>query len=162
MSQSFLMRKALHIQQTKSPNIPMKARPVLLLPSLALLLLFGCSSPEARIKSHQSTFNSLSPEDQGKVRGGHVDVGFTQEMVQMALGDPDRRYTRTTANGSSEVWAYRDHAPRFSLGVGVGGGSGGVGGGVGVATGGGDQRDDKVRLIFENGRVSAIERSGGK
>jgi hypothetical protein len=44
----------------------------------------------------------------------------------------------------------------------VGGGSGGVGGGVGVATGGGDQRDDKVRLIFENGRVSAIERSGGK
>ncbi|HEU5081626.1 MAG TPA: hypothetical protein VFT72_20605 [Opitutaceae bacterium] len=134
------------------------------LASLTVLLvgaiLCGCSTPDSRIKDHQAAFAALSPEDQGRIRGGKIDVGYTPEMVLMALGDPDRKYTRTTAKGTAEVWAYRDKGPRLAIGVGVGGGSGHVGGGVGVATGGGDQRDDKVRVIFDNGRVSAIERSG--
>lgn len=79
----------------------------------------------------------------------------------MALGDPDRRYTRTTAQGTSEVWAYRDRAPRISLGLGIGGGGGSTAVGAGVGLTSGDRADDRVRVIFEQGRVSAIERKGG-
>lgn len=128
---------------------------------LAIAALSGCSSPDSRIKAHASTFNRLSSEDQGKIRGGRVEVGFTEEMVEMALGKPDRRYTRTTAEGSSEVWAYRDRSPRVSLGFGVAGGSGSTGMGAGVGLSSGDQRDDRVRIVFQNGRVSLIERRGG-
>ncbi len=122
----------------------------------------SCSSPDSRIRAHQSTFNSLSAVDQGKIRGGRVEIGYTEEMVLMALGDPDRRYTRTTEQGTSQIWAYQDRAPRVSLGFGIGGGGGstGVGGGVGISTG--DRRDDRVRIIFERGRVSGIEKRGEK
>ena len=33
-------------------------------------------------------------------------VGFTPEMVRLALGDPDRIFTRTDANGVNEAWSY--------------------------------------------------------
>ncbi|PTY03161.1 hypothetical protein DB347_22020 [Opitutaceae bacterium EW11] len=126
---------------------------------VALTAVFSaCSTTDSRISKHQAAFDALSPEDRGKVRGGHVDLGFTQEMVQMALGEPDRRYTRTTDQGSHEVWAYRDRGPSFSIGLGVGSGgrTSAVGAGVGVTTG--DRSDDKLRIVFQNGRVAAIER----
>lgn len=156
------MRSAIPLQQTKFRETHMKTVPSLLLLGLIAAVFSACSSPDSRIKDHQSTFSQLSAEDQGKIRGGHVDIGFTEEMVTMALGEPDRRYTRTTAQGTTDVWAYRNRAPRVSLGFGIGGGGGstGVGAGVGVSTGG-DQADDRVRIVFEHGRVTAIEKKGG-
>ena len=136
------------------------SRFVLLAPLFALACLAGCSSPDSRIKSHQATFDALPAETQTKIRAGKIEVGFTPEMVLMALGEPDRRYTRTSEKGQSEVWAYRDKGPAFSIGLGVGGGSGrsGVGGGVGVSTGG-DRAEDKMRVVFEGGKVVATETS---
>ncbi len=139
----------------------MKTILLVLILGLAAAGFSACSSPDNRIKSHQSAFDNLSPQDQGKIRGGQVEVGFTEEMVVMALGEPDRRYSRTTAEGTTDVWAYRDRAPRISLGLGIGGGGGstGVGAGVGLSTGG-DRSDDRLRIVFAQGRVSAIERRG--
>ncbi len=95
---------------------------------------------------------------QEKVQAGKVDLGFTQEQARMALGNPDRTYTRTTNDGTSEVWAYQDRSPRFGfgLGVGSGGGSSSYGGGVAMSTGG-NRDDDALRVVFEGGRVSALE-----
>src|SRR5688500_2094501 len=99
------------------------------LPVFALVCVAACASTGARIKSNQATFDALPAATQAKIREGKVDVGFTQTMVVMALGKPDRQYTRTTQAGQSEVWAYRDRGPAFSFGVGVGGGGhSGVGG----------------------------------
>lgn len=123
--------------------------------------LSACSSPDSRIKEHAATFSALPSETQGKIRGGHVDIGFTQEMVVMALGEPDRRYSRTTSEGTSEVWAYRDRSPRVSLGFGIAGGSHSSGVGAGVGLSSGDHAEDRVRIIFAQGRVTAIERRGG-
>ncbi|OAM87936.1 hypothetical protein OH491_09125 [Termitidicoccus mucosus] len=122
------------------------------------LLSTGCSTRDGRIKKNQTAFDALPAEEQANIRAGKVGIGYTPEMVTMALGKPDRVYNRTTANGAVEVWAYRSKAPAFSFGVGVGGGGGStaVGTGVGVTTGG-DQSDDKVRVVFEGGKVSAIE-----
>jgi len=126
-----------------------------------VLVVAGCSTTDSRIKDRQATFDASGPELQAKIRAGKVEVGFTSEQVLMALGKPDRQYTRTTAKGTTDIWAYADHRPKFSFGVGVVGGGGGtmVGSGVAIGTGG-DRDDDRLRVILEGGRVVAIEMSG--
>jgi len=126
---------------------------------LALLLAAGCSTPDSRVRSHQAEFESWPADVRQKVKAGQIEVGFTPAMVRVALGDPDRSYQRTTAKGSSEVWSYDDKGPAFSIGLGLGTsrGSSAYGGGVAV---GNDAfaRDEILRVIFEGGNVSAIER----
>jgi hypothetical protein len=72
----------------------------------AAVLLSSCSTPESRIRENPELFAQLSPQDQDLIRHGKVAVGFTAEMVRLALGEPDRLTTRTTGNGTSEVWHY--------------------------------------------------------
>jgi hypothetical protein len=123
-----------------------------------VLIVAGCSTTDSRIKNHQAAFDAEPPAVQAKIRAGQIDIGFSPEQVTMALGKPDRSYTRTTARGTSEIWAYEDHKPAFSFGVGVAGGGGStmVGSGVAVSTGN-DRFDDKLRVVFEGGRVTAVE-----
>jgi hypothetical protein len=123
-------------------------------------VLGGCSTTDSRIKNHQEAFNAAPPAVQEKIRAGQVEIGFTQEQVLMALGNPDRQYTRTTASGTTDIWAYEDHKPSFSFGVGMVGGGGGTMVGSGVAVGTGDRRDDKLRVILSGGRVVALESRG--
>lgn len=127
---------------------------------LLVALACGCSTTSSRIQKNQQLFDTLPADAQANIRAGKVAIGYTPEMVQMALGDPDRRYTRTSEHGSSEVWAWASKAPAISFGVGIGGGGGrtGVGTGVGITTGG-DRSDDKIRVIFEGGKVTAMEQS---
>jgi hypothetical protein len=125
---------------------------------LAALAFAGCSTVDSRIARDQPVFDSWPTAVQQKVRAKQVDLGFTPAQVFMALGEPDRKYTRTTAQGTTEVWAYRDNRPAFSFGFGFGsaGGSSAYGAGVGVTTGG-DRYDDKLRVIFADGKVTALE-----
>jgi hypothetical protein len=82
----------------------MKKIPLLL--ALFGLILAGCSTPESRIKENPQIFSQLTQEEQQLIRDGKVGIGFTPEMVKLAIGDPDRIITRTDANGTSEVWSY--------------------------------------------------------
>lgn len=68
--------------------------------------LAGCATPDYRIKKHPEMFAAFPPEVQAKVRQGQVDLGFTPDMVFIALGEPARKYTRRTTGGVNEVWAY--------------------------------------------------------
>jgi hypothetical protein len=122
-------------------------------------LITACSTPASRIENKQAVFDSYPPEVQNRIRAGDVSVGFYPEQVTMALGKPDRIYSRQTEAGTSEIWAYRESTPALSLGLGGFGfgGNSGVGGGVGVATGGND--DEKVRVVFANGQVVSVERT---
>lgn len=122
-----------------------------------LLSVTACSSVDSRVKDHQGAFATWPADVQEKVRAGKVEMGFTREMVEVALGKPDRQASRTTDRGAAEVWIYADKGPRFSIGLGVGSsrGSTGVGGGV---TLGDDFRDEEnMRVIFDGNVVSAIE-----
>lgn len=130
-----------------------------LVPLLCALGLAACATPASRISSQQGTFDSYPPEVQEKIRAGQVGIGFTPEQVRMALGDPSDRYSRQTERGESEVWAYRDFKPGLSFGLGTfSGGSTSVGGGIGIGTGGGNA-EDKLRVTFEGGRVTAVEQT---
>jgi hypothetical protein len=140
----------------------MKTRLSLALLSLATLLAAGCSTVDSRIAKNRDAFNTWPPAVQDKVVQGKIDIGFTAEQVRVALGEPDRVWTRTTADGTSQVWSYRDRGPRFGFGVGVGMGSfghrGGSFGSIGLGTGTGYHDDEKMGVVFDpSGRVSSIE-----
>jgi len=139
-------------------NSPMR-HPILLFATGLLVLFFSaCSTPDKRISDRRAEFEKYPPDIQQKIRAGQVNVGFTQEMVLMALGEPARRFTRKTEAGDTEVWSYHDNSPQFSFGFGVGSSSrhSAVGGGVGVTTGGYDP-DEKVRVEFRSGVVTAVD-----
>ncbi|MDB6128256.1 MAG: hypothetical protein JWM35_2152 [Verrucomicrobia bacterium] len=135
----------------KNPIFPIAA-------GLLLLFTAACSTPRSRISSNQSQFDTWPADIREKVRAGHVEVGFDMPMVRMALGEPDRRFTRTTNRGTSEVWGYFDHGPKFSFGIGVGSSHRGSAVGGAVAVGDDGFTDEEVmRVIFESGRVAAVE-----
>lgn len=72
----------------------------------AVLLLAGCTSVDRRIEANQALFNSLSAEQQELVKQGRVGIGFTKDMVLLAMGQPDRTWVRTDARGAGETWSY--------------------------------------------------------
>ena len=78
----------------------------------ALLLvasLIGCATPKSRIQRNQELFDTFPPDIQEKIRAGEVDLGFDQDMVSIALGKPDREYTRRTQDGTVSIWSYTQH-----------------------------------------------------
>lgn len=87
----------------------MKKLPISLVVAFVLLALAGCSSPASRIKKEPEAFARLAPEQQELIKQGKVALGFDQEMVKLALGDPDRVRTRLDSTGKTEVWHYTTH-----------------------------------------------------
>ena len=130
-----------------------------ILPCLLLVaVLTACSTPQSRIDSNRAVFDKFPAEVQEKVRAGRVDVGFTVEMVRIALGEPARQMTRKTDKGEVEVWIYTDDKPQFSIGLGVGSGGyhGGTAMGVSTSTGG-YEPDERTRVEIRNGLVESVE-----
>lgn len=84
---------------------------------ILLSVLAGCISAqqirEMRIRNNQELFNTFTADNQEKVRAGQIDIGFSQDMVQMAWGAPDRIYMRTSAAGTATVWSYTIFQPHI-------------------------------------------------
>jgi outer membrane protein assembly factor BamE (lipoprotein component of BamABCDE complex) len=125
---------------------------------LVALALAGCSTPSSRIANNRAAFDLMSPDAQRLIQAGRIDIGFTPEMVTLALGEPAHRFLRKTTTGDTEVWVYHDNKPQISIGIGgVSAGShSAVGGGVGISTGGYDP-DERVRVEFSGGKVVTID-----
>ena len=73
---------------------------------ILLGLLAGCATPDARIKRNRALFDALPAESQALIKEGKVAIGFTPDMVRLAVGDPDQRWVRTDAKGQTEMWSY--------------------------------------------------------
>jgi hypothetical protein len=71
-------------------------------------LLTACSTPDSRIRKNQEVFDTFPPEVKEQVRAGQIDLGFNEDMVDIALGKPDRMYNRRTERGMSTIWSYTD------------------------------------------------------
>ena len=76
--------------------------------ALVAALLVGCSTPASRIRKNPALFGTFPPDVQEKVKQGKIEVGFTKDMVLMALGRPQRIATRTTQADKTVVWSYTD------------------------------------------------------
>ena len=79
---------------------------ILVLIAAGVLALTGCSTVKSRIEEKQALFNSLDPQAQARIRQGLIDVGYTTDMVYIALGKPDEVKERTTGEGNETTWIY--------------------------------------------------------
>ena len=126
----------------------------------AAILLSACAiTPTQRIERNRAAFDALPAEQQQKAREGTVGIGFDPAAVRIAYGEPDRIVERETAEGNSEVWVY--YAAVSGLGS-----SAYCGPGVGyygynyycrpvIAP---TQYEERSRIVFKDGKVSALER----
>jgi outer membrane protein assembly factor BamE (lipoprotein component of BamABCDE complex) len=132
---------------------------------LALAAATGCASPGWRIRRNQEMFQSFPQDVQQKVRKGTIELGYTRDMVFIAMGRPHRVYERVTDAGAAEIWAYvgvrfgahlvpvdtsyvyrdRDGEPHLAHGW------------TFVDAGGSDEYET-LRVEFQNDKVKAIER----
>lgn len=71
-----------------------------------LMALSACATPDARIRRNQAVFDALGAAEQALIKEGKVAIGFTPEMVKLAVGAPDQRWMRTDAAGRFEIWSY--------------------------------------------------------
>jgi hypothetical protein len=131
---------------------------------LLLLLLAGCASPARRIEKNQELFDSFPVATQARIRGGKIDLGFTEDMVRIALGDPQRMLVRRTATDTRDIWLYldtiqqyeRQHADIDGLSL-YGPNGGGAVGGTAWFNVLQEKEILKMRTEFKDGRVVAIE-----
>ncbi|HEY4302354.1 MAG TPA: hypothetical protein VGM73_15890 [Candidatus Didemnitutus sp.] len=125
---------------------------------LAALVLAACSTPSSRIASNRAAFDQMSPDARRLIEAGRIDIGFSPEMVTLALGEPAHRFMRKSTTGDTEVWVYHDNKPEISIGIGgvSAGRHSAVGGGLGISSGGYDP-DEKLRVEFSGGKVVTID-----
>jgi len=131
---------------------------------LLLALLAGCASPAQRIKKNQELFDSFPVATQARIRGGKIDLGFTADMVRIALGEPQQMRVRRTATDTLNIWLYidtiqkyeRQHADIDGLSL-YGPNGGGAIGGTAWFNVLQEKETLKIRAEFKNGRVVAIE-----
>lgn len=136
-----------------------------------LLALAGCNTIDNRISEKQDVFNRLDPQTQDKIRQGIVNIGYTEDMVYIALGPPDARHQKVTAKGDETTWIYKTYYEQFE----------------GVEHVGyrrvvffdpadhvyhiyyepvstpvySEHEEDNIRVTFANGKATAIEQSKG-
>lgn len=92
----------------------MKTRLALVLATAAMLLAAGCESArESRIRRNPHIYNQLHPEDQYRIQQGMIDLGYTPDMVYLALGAPDERREILTADGVRQTWIYSTYYERY-------------------------------------------------
>ena len=117
--------------------------------------LGACSTPSSRIAKDPARFQSYPQQAQTSIRAGKAEVGFTQDMVRMALGAPDRVYRRTTAQGESIVWAYTQRGiETASVFLDPSQNAGGTPQGTIVT----QPAEERLRVVFEDGKAVSIER----
>lgn len=78
-----------------------------------LLFVAGCETVDKRIAENPQLFASLDAATQNKIKQGIIDIGYTEDMVYLALGAPDQKREARTANGAQTVWVYSTYFERY-------------------------------------------------
>ena len=134
---------------------------------LAALALAGCNTIDQRIDRKSAVFGALPAVEQARLREGKIAVGDTQDMVYIAMGDPNRRIEKRTAAGIQTAWIYRTYYETYD-GVDFAGyrrraffdprtGRRFVSAEPCYVDVYREEAEDSLRVVFENGRVSVIE-----
>jgi hypothetical protein len=127
--------------------------------ALSIALISGCSTTNQRITENQSQFNSYTAAEKRLIRSGEIAVGFDEDQVRMALGDPSHIRSDTRSSGTRYIWEYNELKPDYNIFNSVGVSTrGGVGAGIGI--GGTPTRSKLIkRIVFErsNQKVSEFQ-----
>ena len=76
-------------------------------------LLTGCDTFKHRSEERAATFDSLSTATQKSVERGKINVGDTQDMAYIALGNPDETREVSNADGNQLVWVYKTYWQQY-------------------------------------------------
>jgi hypothetical protein len=97
-----------------------KTLPLRILAGIALVMLAGCSTINSRIKENAAVFDSLPADVQEKISQGIVEVGYTPDMVYIAMGNPHEKRNSRSADRNKATWIYnvyfQDWVGRVQLG----------------------------------------------
>jgi endo-alpha-1,4-polygalactosaminidase (GH114 family) len=66
----------------------------------------GCQTVESRIKENPETFAQLDKATQDKIKHGIIDLGFSEDLVYLAIGKPAQKRKSVSATGQTETWIY--------------------------------------------------------
>jgi len=91
----------------------MKTRLFCLLCLATLGFLAGCQTVDDRIKEKPDAYSKLDAATQNKIKQGIIDIGYTEDMVYLALGKPDQKRESISAEGRKETWIYNTYYERF-------------------------------------------------
>ncbi len=67
---------------------------------------------ERRIEQSRQAFDSFPPRVRETLRLGQIEVGYDEDMVRIAFGQPDRRYRRRDQGGETMIWIYLERKIR--------------------------------------------------
>lgn len=73
----------------------------------------GCQTVESRIKEKPEVFANADLATQEKITQGIIELGFTEDQVYLALGQPDQKRESRTENGRRVTWAYNTYYDRY-------------------------------------------------
>ena len=126
--------------------------------ALSIALISGCSTTNQRIEEHGPQFNSYTAAEKRLIRSGQIAIGFDENQVRMALGDPSHIKSDTSSNGTRYIWEYNELEPDYNIfnSVGISSRGGGVGAGIGI---GGTPTRSKLRkrIVFERSNQRVFE-----
>lgn len=86
---------------------------LLILATAALLTITGCQTVDSRIKEKPELFAGLDLATQDKIKQGIIDLGFSEDMVYLALGAPDQKKESVSATGQTVTWIYNSYYERY-------------------------------------------------
>lgn len=78
-----------------------------------LALLSACQTVDDRIKQKPEVFANVDKATQDKIKQGIIDIGYTEDMVYLALGAPDQKRESATAGGRTVTWIYNTYYQRY-------------------------------------------------
>ena len=84
-----------------------------LLALLAVFFVAGCETVDSRIAKNPQLFAQLDAATQAKIKQGIIDLGFTEDMVHLALGAPDQKREVRSEKGTETVWIYSTYYERY-------------------------------------------------
>ena len=75
--------------------------------------LAGCQTVDYRIKQKPEVFASADKATQDKIKQGIIDLGYTEDLVYLALGAPDQKREKLTEAGRNVIWIYNTYYDRY-------------------------------------------------
>lgn len=147
----------------------MKSRILTTLLIGTLAFLTGCQTVDDRIKQKPEVFASVDRATQDKIKQGIIDIGYSEDMVYLALGAPDQKRESATATGRSVTWIYNTYYQRYD-GTHFAGYSRRVYFDPQLRTYRvyyqpvfaevySDEKEERIRIVFKDGKASVIEQS---
>lgn len=86
--------------------------------ALLIGLLAGCEAAtgvSARVQEKSAVFAQLTPDQQKNIEQGAIEVGYTMDMVYMALGRPSKVKEKAAPEGTVVMWTFNNYFPTVAV-----------------------------------------------